>query len=185
MEALKIIVGCTVAAILYGIVHDQVATRVCLEYFTVLHPNIFHTTSPTLLGLGWGIYATWPVGVVLGCVFAICARAGPSKKLTFSQLLPLLACLLTVMALAALTAGTLGYFFGTMPVRESYLIRMTPAVRAGIPAAAQHRFVADWWAVGASFASGISGGVISCALVVRRRRRITANLSVVRQGSIR
>jgi hypothetical protein len=172
MEWLKIIAGCIAAAVLYGILHDQVTTRVCLEYFTVLHPPIFHTHSPTLLGLGWGAYATWPVGLALGILFAICARAGSRTKLMFSDLIPLLSRLLAVMALSALTLGALGYSWGPMPVRESYVVRMTPTVRAGIPAAAEHGFVADLWATFASYASGLSGGLVCCALVYRKRVRI-------------
>lgn len=171
MEWLKIIAACVVAAVSYGIVHDQVTARVCLEYFTVLHPPIFHTQSPTLLGLGWGTYATWPVGAALGILFAICARAGRRPKLALPDLTPFLLRLLAIMALSALALGTLGYFWGPMPIRESYVVRMTPAVRAGIPAALEHRFVADLWATAASYASGLSGGLIGCVLVCRKRAR--------------
>jgi hypothetical protein len=54
MEIIKIWLLSIAAAILYGILHDQVTARVCLEYFTVFHPPVFDTTSPTLLALGWG-----------------------------------------------------------------------------------------------------------------------------------
>jgi hypothetical protein len=59
IESLKIILLCIVAAIVYGILHDQVTARVCVEYFTIGHPPIFHTDDPTLLALGWGVIATW------------------------------------------------------------------------------------------------------------------------------
>lgn len=62
MEALKIAATCVLAAILYGIIHDQFTARICIEYFTVFHPPIFDTQSPMLLGIGWGIIATWWVG---------------------------------------------------------------------------------------------------------------------------
>ncbi len=172
MEWLKIIGGCIAAAVLYGIVHDQITARVCLEYFTVLHPPIFHTQSPTLLGLGWGTYATWPVGAVLGILFAISARAGRRTTLALTDLTPLLLRLLAVMSVSALGFGMLGYFFGPMPVRESYVVRMTPSVRAGIPAAMEHKFVADLWATAASYASGLSGGLIGCVLVYWKRGRM-------------
>lgn len=48
MESLKIILLYILAAIVYGICHDQVTARVCVEYFTIGHPPIFHTDSPTL-----------------------------------------------------------------------------------------------------------------------------------------
>jgi hypothetical protein len=59
VESLKIIVLCIVAAMVYGILHDQVTARVCVEYFTIGHPPIFHTDDPTLLAFGWGVIATW------------------------------------------------------------------------------------------------------------------------------
>jgi hypothetical protein len=51
VEFLKIVVVSILAAVLYGIVHDQVTARICLQNFTVFHPPIFHTETPTLLAL--------------------------------------------------------------------------------------------------------------------------------------
>ena len=65
IESLKIVVLCIVAAIVYGILHDQVTARVCVEYFTIGHPPIFHTDDPTLLAFGWGVIATWWMGAIL------------------------------------------------------------------------------------------------------------------------
>lgn len=62
MEFLKIVALCISASVLYGIVHDQITARICVEYFTVFHPPVFATTSPTLLGFGWGVIATWWAG---------------------------------------------------------------------------------------------------------------------------
>jgi hypothetical protein len=39
-EHLKIILACVAAAIIYGILHDQITARVCVEYFTVFHPPV-------------------------------------------------------------------------------------------------------------------------------------------------
>jgi hypothetical protein len=171
METVRIIAGCTVAAMLYGIAHDQITARVCPEYFTVFHPPIFRTQSPTLLGIGWGILASWPVGVGFGILFAIGARSGRRPKLALSQLTSLVLRLLAIMALSAVTLGTLGYFFGHMPVRESFLARMTPSIRAAIPVDSERRFVADWWAHIASYASGLLGGLICCIAIYLKRMR--------------
>ena len=62
VQSLKIILLCMASAVIYGICHDQVTTRVCVEYFTVGHAPIFHTESPTLLAFAWGTTATWWVG---------------------------------------------------------------------------------------------------------------------------
>ena len=40
MQALLIILLCIFAAIVYGIIHDQITARVCIEYFTVGHPPV-------------------------------------------------------------------------------------------------------------------------------------------------
>jgi hypothetical protein len=62
----KILLLCILAATTYGILHDQITARLCLEYFTLAHPPLFHTESPTILAFCWGILATIGVGAVLG-----------------------------------------------------------------------------------------------------------------------
>src|SRR5262252_1985520 len=101
MEALKIAVTCVLAAVLYGIIHDQFTARICVEYFTIFHPPIFPTQSPTLLGIGWGILATWWVGVFFAVPMILAARAGSRPALRAADLLPSIACLLVVMAASA------------------------------------------------------------------------------------
>jgi hypothetical protein len=68
--------------------------------------------------------------------------------------------------------GMLGYFLGPMPIPESYVVRMTSSVRTGIPADMERRFVADLWAHSASYASGLSGGLICCAFMYLKRVRM-------------
>src|SRR3954452_126944 len=79
------------AAIFYGMVHDQITARICVEYFTIAHPPIFGTDDPMLLGLGWGVVATWWVGVLLGTPLAAVARIGRWPKRSIQSLIrPLL-----------------------------------------------------------------------------------------------
>ncbi len=59
------------SAVVNGVVHDQVTVRVCLEYFTIGHPRVFSTESPTWLALGWGIIASGWVGFLLGVFVAL------------------------------------------------------------------------------------------------------------------
>ena len=80
-ESLKIVLAGIAAAVFYGVIHDQFTARICLEYFTVFHPPIFDTQSPTLLALGWGTIATWWAGAILGFLFALAARVGSRPKL--------------------------------------------------------------------------------------------------------
>src|SRR2546428_5874010 len=99
MESLKSILLRILAAVVYGILHDQVTARVCVEYFTIGHAPIFGTDDPTLLGLGWGVLATWWMGLLLGVPLAVAARAGSRPKRSVGSLLRPIAWLLGVMAI--------------------------------------------------------------------------------------
>lgn len=39
------------AAVVYGILHDQITARICVEYFTIGHARLIDSDSPTVLGL--------------------------------------------------------------------------------------------------------------------------------------
>ncbi len=159
MEFLKIVGLAILAGIVYGIAHDQVTARVCVEYFTVFHPPVFHTQSPTLLAFGWGIIATWWVGAFLGVCLAISCRIGSSPRVSAADVVKPIGWLLLVMVVCALVAGCAGYFWGNVPEYLQGLL--APGL--------QRRFLADWWAHSASYASGLLGGMVLCAVMLRRR----------------
>jgi predicted permease len=162
VEFVKIVLVCTLASVVYGILHDQVTARICLEYFTVFHPPVFTTQSPTLIGIGWGIIATWWAGAIVGVLIAIAAQLGIRAQLTARELMPMIAGLILFMASCALIFGLIGYFEGVMPAEYGTMI----------PANMHRRFLADWWAHSASYASGFLGGPMICAIVVIKRLRI-------------
>jgi hypothetical protein len=166
VESLKIFFGCIVAAILYGVLHDQVTARICVEYFTVFHPPVFATRSPTLLALGWGVIATWWVGAFLGLLLVISTRAGSRPKLSAVSVFKPILKLLLVMAGGATLAGLSGFVL----TREG-IISPPEAVLANLPSVAHARFMADWWAHSASYAVGFFGGIILCILQYRIRRK--------------
>ncbi len=159
MEFLKIVGLSIVAAVLYGIAHDQVTARVCLEYFTIFHPPVFHTQSPTLLALGWGFIATWWVGAFLGICLAIACRVGSPPRLSASNELRPIAWLLVTMGACALVSGVVGFFWGQVPDDMKGLLASN----------LERRFLADWWAHSASYATGFLGGMVLCAMALRRR----------------
>jgi hypothetical protein len=166
LESLKIIFLCVAAAICYGIVHDQFTARICIEYFTVFHPPVFGTQSPTLLGIGWGVIATWWVGAFLGVMLAVAARAGSRPKLTASALVRPIGKLLLTMAACAGLSGILGFVLA-----ENNIVFPPEWVVASLPATAHSRFMADWWAHNASYLSGFLGGIVVCVIVFRKRSR--------------
>ncbi|HEU5153258.1 MAG TPA: hypothetical protein VFU03_00855, partial [Gemmatimonadales bacterium] len=157
-----------VAAVVYGIVHDEVTARVCLEYFTIFHPPVFPTADPTLLGLGWGVIATWWVGLPLGIALAIAARFGSRwPKFTAAQLVRPVATTLIVVGALALVAGCWGWW------QASHGSAQPPAwVASRITASRQVRFVAAWFAHSASYLFGSLGGVTLSVMTWRQRKRI-------------
>jgi hypothetical protein len=173
VESLKICFVSICAAILYGVTHDQITARVCLEYFTVFHPPIFETQSPTLLAFGWGVIATWWMGAFLGVLLAIAARVGSRPKLSAVDLFKPVGKLLGVMAGFASLAGFLGFILA-----QQNLVSPPQWVSERLPSVAHAGFMADWWAHSASYAVGVFGGIILCVLQYRRRAKNESSSSV-------
>lgn len=162
MESLKIILLSIAAGIFYGIVHDQITARVCLEYFTVFHPKVIQSQSPTLLGLTWGVLATWWAGTFLGVLLAIAARAGSRETLRASDLVFPVTKLLMAMAMSAFVAGCIGYVLARKGL-------ISPSAWLALPQSRYPVFMADWWAHLVSYVSAFVGGLILCVMTFRRR----------------
>jgi len=169
VQSLGIILMCVVAAVCYGIAHDQVTARVCVEYFTVGHPPVFGTDDPTLLGIGWGIIATWWVGLLLGVPLAVVARAGSRPKRSVGSLVRPVAYLLGVMAVCALVAGVVGWLLAS-----SGAVFLVGPIARELPTDRHVPFLADLWAHSASYLVGLVGGIVVMVLVWRSRGRAVA-----------
>jgi O-antigen/teichoic acid export membrane protein len=167
VESLKIVGLGMVAAIAYGIAHDNVTARVCVEYFTIGHEPIFGTDSPTLLALGWGVVATWWVGLGLGILLAFVCRIGRKPKLTAADLLKPLGVLLATMAVISLMAGFSGYRAAT---HRWFWLAGPLAER--VPAAKHNAFLADGCAHLAAYATSFLGGLVLSIWAMFRRRRL-------------
>lgn len=165
MKSLGIVLMCVAAAVCYGIVHDQVTARVCVEYFTVGHPPLFDTDDPTLLGLGWGVVATWWAGLLVGVPLAVVARAGPRPERSPGSLVRPVAYLLAVMAACALAAGVAGWLLAT-----SGAVFLTGQIARDLPPDRHAPFLADLWAHSASYVAGAVGGIVVVVRVWRSRR---------------
>jgi hypothetical protein len=113
IESLKILSLAIGAAVVYGIAHDNVTARVCVEYFTIGHPPVFDTASPTLLAFGWGVIATWWAGLILGVPAALLSRIGSWPKLTARRLVRPAAWLVACMGTGSVLFGLAGYVAAT------------------------------------------------------------------------
>ena len=166
MQAIYIVLLSIGSAVAYGVVHDQITARVCVEYFTIGHPPVFATDDPTLLGLGWGVIATWWVGLLLGVPLAVAARAGSRPKRTAASLVRPVGVLVVVMAGCALLAGVVGFVLA----RNGSVVLLEPQA-SRVPRDRHVQFLSDLWAHSASYLAGFVGGIVLIVLTWRSRRR--------------
>jgi hypothetical protein len=179
MQFLQIVTLCVAIAILYGIVHDQVTARICVEYFTIGHAPIFGTDDPTLLGLGWGVLATWWVGVMLGVPLALVARIGRWPKRTVASLIKPLLILMLVSAFFALAAGMVGSLLAS----RGFIWLIEPMASA-VPREKHVAFLTDLWAHNASYTAGfVGGGFLMLRVWFDRRAQSRTALAPLQQNS--
>ncbi len=164
IEFLKIVLLVVGASIAYGILHDQVTARICVEYFTIFHARIVDSESPTVLALVWGVVATWWAGLGMGIPIAVFARVGNPPKLSARDLLKPIAFLMLGMGIAALVAGSVAY---QLAVSGEIALRGRWASR--IPPEKQFAFLADLWAHRTAYGAGVVGSIFLCGWNVYKR----------------
>lgn len=155
LKPLAIVFLCIGAAVAYGIVHDQITARICVEYFTIGHPKLFGTHNPTLLGIGWGIVATWWFGLILGIPLTFAARFGDRPKRTAASLVRPVAVLMGITACGAALAGFIGFVAACVQ-----LVYLVEPLASEVPAGRHVPFLTDLWIHWAATASGLLA--VSC-----------------------
>jgi hypothetical protein len=163
---IRIVLLVIVAAVLYGLAHDQVTIRISPEYFTLGHPRIIDTDSITLIALAWGVVATWWMGLILGVPVALCCTVGTWPRLGARDVALPLAMVLAVMAVgAAISALAARQSAIGFPVTEMRGVKLSPEQ--------QRSFFVAFAAHNASYFIGATGGGALCvAAIVMRRRRV-------------
>ena len=164
MQIAAIILTSILAALLYGIIHDHVTARICVEYFTIGHPRLIDSDSPTVLGLFWGVIATWWLGLTIGIGLAIASRAGGRPKLMCSQLIQPIGVLLCCMFGVAIFAGLIGYITSTAGI-----FHLVPRFASQIPEGKHVAFLTARWAHAGSNLTGIIGGIVLWLATWKRR----------------
>lgn len=166
MSFIKIVLFCVVSAIVYGIVHDQITARICIEYFTIGHPKVIESNDPTLLALAWGVLATWWGGVFLGFCIACAARLGSWPKRSMGSLVKPVFILLCVMAAGAIIAGIVGYIGA---INGEF--QMPEGWGASVPQEKHVGFITDLFAHNASYFFAFTGGIVLTIYILLWRRR--------------
>ncbi|TVQ02956.1 MAG: hypothetical protein EA381_02270 [Planctomycetaceae bacterium] len=165
MQWFRIVVLSVAACVLYGVLHDQVTARICVEYFTIGHPPIFPTQDPTWLGIGWGVLATWWVGVLLGAPLATVARIGTAPRRTAGDLVRPVGLLIIVSAAVACGMGLIGWW----AARNGWVF-LVGDLAERVPPDKHLRYLAALWAHNGSYAAGFVGGAVLILMTWRGRR---------------
>jgi hypothetical protein len=160
MQWLLVIVIAVAACIGYGVLHDQITARICVEYFTVGHAPIIGTDDPTLLGLGWGVLGTWWVGLLLGVPLATFARIGKRPQRSPLSLVPPILVLLMCTAIVAALAGAVGFIAAL-----NGWVWLVPGIASRLPQERHTPFLVALWMHNASYTAGFVGGVLLMAWV--------------------
>lgn len=164
MQWLAIVVVSIMACVAYGIAHDQITAHICVEYFTLGHPQIVPSRDPTILAFVWGVVASWWVGAILGMLLATAARAGPRPKWSAGSLLRPMAVLFGGNAMFACLAGLAGYI-----ASSNGWVWLVGRMAKNVPPEKQVAFLIDLWTHNASYLGGFVGGIMLVAWVWRSR----------------
>jgi len=117
-----------------------------------------------VLGMFWGVVATWWVGLPLGIGLAVAARAGRRPKLGARDLIGPIVKLLGCMFMAATISGLVGF-----ATSKAGIFHLVGPLAERVPAEKHTAFLVDGWAHAASYLIGSVGGVVLSIKTWRRR----------------
>jgi hypothetical protein len=155
-----------VTLVAFGVVHDQVTVRLSPAYFVLAHPKVFPFTSPTLVALGWGVFAGGSAGLPAGFLLAAAATNGRKHPpLSPRELAAPVATWIATMSTIAILAGLLGYTLGSLGQ-----IHLGGMLAETVPLSEQSRFLGVRWAHAGTYLSGLAGAVLLLLRASRIRR---------------
>lgn len=166
IQSLAVVLLCIFAAMGYGIVHDLITANICVEYFTIGHPPVFYTDSPVELALGWGVVATWWVGLILGVVLAVAARGGYLPPVAVGRLVKPVLWLLAVTGAVSIVAGVVGFVLA-----RNGVVFLIAEMAERVPRGKHVAFLTDLWMHLASYLAAFVGGVVLAVRTYLGRRR--------------
>ncbi|MFW6061354.1 MAG: hypothetical protein ACOC93_00950 [Planctomycetota bacterium] len=158
------------AAIVYGIVNDQITVTLSPHYFVYYKGGleaVGYNWAETPLQLRWqavgvGVRATWWMGLIIGAVVLL-VNSYPRRwpALPVRQLARLLPAVLVLTASLAAMAGLIGY------LRPADWIRDYPPITVGDV----NRFGAAWMIHAGGYLGGLAATAWAAQHLLRRRRR--------------
>jgi len=157
----------TAAAILYGLIHDQITIRICPEYFTVWHPHVSNSENLTIVALIWGVIATWWMGAFLGMLLGACATVGHRPVPPFKFVARSIVLIMLSSAAAAILAGVICWqvrWDAPSSIMGPQIIELAPEAR--------RRFSVDLAIHNASYNFAPIAAIIAGIAIWRYRRRL-------------
>lgn len=169
------LLACAVAAMIYGVINDQITSRISWEYFyfgkgldEVLGPQL--PLDPAKLhyeAIKVGMKATWSVGLIIGVALLMANNPRPNRpRLFYPRLFSALALIFLITIIFAAAFGIAGYLgFPAHFSQDFYQMLLHNEFRP-------YRFMA----VFGIHLGGYVGGLLGCAtavLYVRDQRRKT------------
>jgi len=169
LNAANIISFSILCTIGYGVLHDQITARLCLEYFTVAHPKLEGLSDASTIALFWGVAATWLFGAFFGTLLAIAANIGKRPAYPFFLLIRSILILFLTMSLCALVSGVIGYILTALRVIAP------PSELQNLIAEPKHAtFMADAFAHEASYIVGIVGSLVIAETTWHTRQKTSS-----------
>ena len=164
MQFLAIVLLSILAAVTYGVIHDQITGHISLEYFTIGHaPSFTPNRQRCSASAGCDRH------VVGRCAVGHSARlrraAGRRPKRSAASLVRPLAMLFVVAAGCAAIAGIIGYAFavtGAMRLADFLAVQMPPEKHTPF-------LIAGWMHNTAGYAAGFLGGILLIVFTWRSR----------------
>jgi hypothetical protein len=173
------LLACVFAAMLYGIINDQITSAISWEYF-YYGKELEHVVGPTIppnrTAMCWeaakiGATATWSVGLIVGAALLIANNPRKNRpQLPYSALIQSLAPILVTAMLCAIVLGFAGWFGWLDWISSDFrLFRETDSYR---PA----HFMATYGAHLGGYVGGALGTLVAVCCIIVRRHRMLGNL---------
>jgi hypothetical protein len=169
------LVLCVAVAIIYGILNDQVTSRISWEYFYYgkdLAPILGLQTPPdpmnlSLQALRIGATAAWWAGLIIGAAMLIANnRSRIDAQLSYRRLIARLPKIMIITLISALFFGFAGYHY--------YLNGISPDFQNLVKADLwrPHRFMAVYGAHLGGYVGGAMSIIYSVSSIIHERRKL-------------
>jgi hypothetical protein len=163
-----IVLMSVVAGIVFGVLHDQLTARLCLEYFTIGHatPESVIRQGATVIATYWGLRAGGSAGLILGLGIALVCVAGARPAVTWRRLLVPMLLLLILCGLSSAVGGGMAYWAtGQGQLRFATEMDLAPAAERG--------FLICLWMHTGAYAGAALGTLTLASWVWLQRLRAT------------